>query len=968
MANQPMTAKQSATRQLNDELEQGILRSVDNNALVAFGLDRVGVDQMTTLFDDGLSGAGYRGEDNKGYGRERLRELGHTGGGEFDPDKPTVIYSVNDMANRTPEENRYILAHEFGHAGTNALSDFKPDNIGDSTDEAIMRYQDISRGDPSTAAESLRYVERTYADPKGTMRRAKDYHKQLTDLAQDKLYNEGKRVKTQNTASDLASKGRYGDTMMVHMNPIEVDALAKLSPTGALTTNPDTGQPEAFLPLLGALAGGWLAPSMGIGLTAAMGAGLGSFAGSMAQGDDFGTAMAGGLMSFGMGSMLNAAGGVAADVGSESILGGAMDVTGGGGVLGNVGTSVGSGVIGNTGAGMAGSGVIGSGAPTDILFDASQFANPGVEAAQAATAAPPIQSFGLGPYASNAAPHSQLASMTPGNPGTGPLGAANSMRPMGPTIGAAQYADPVASMGPQRVLNNSLPNLSSQDISRAMAEPTPLYNLEMSQAAGEMPLSPPSMMDQVANTWADTPAAFGPDTITNPAYTKMGFGDKMDYLGDKVGWGQAAKNAITGNPIGTAAFGIGAMGGGLGSLTGAGPQPAIPDFTKKTYAKRPYQKSGNQRSFIAKPAGYRPGIDPERTYLDPIGTYDQSFAAGGIVQPGAGYRPGMGAQHNYGFGITQPRTSGVVSALTPSIPSPAPSLPPMLGGGGEDPTSDPADVNDTANDTHFGPPDGAPGSIGNTDDDISLGDVLGGALQGVLGAATMGSSLALGALTGAVSSAARVPSVPDMVSSMTSPAAPAGPAAGHGPEGWGGYNDGGNDNADGGVGDTGDPTAGHDDGGVDSWAEGGRVTPSELQPETPQQAQQMEQIQQNPIVMGAVAAIAGQHPEPQKAIQQFVQTYGEKAFVQLRQQVIAEQSSVQRGQEGIGGMIQGPGTGTSDSIPAQITQDGQSVEEVRVADGEYIMPKAQVDEYEGNGMMAKLEADRKAIVGKDMSA
>ena len=55
-------------------------------------------------------------------------------------------------------------------------------------------------------------------------------------------------------------------------------------------------------------------------------------------------------------------------------------------------------------------------------------------------------------------------------------------------------------------------------------------------------------------------------------------------------------------------------------------------------------------------------------------------------------------------------------------------------------------------------------------------------------------------------------------------------------------------------------------------------------------------------------------------------------------------------------------------IPAQITQDGQSVEEVRVADGEYIMPKAQVDEYEGNGMMAKLEADRKAIVGKDMSA
>ena len=54
----------------------------------------------------------------------------------------------------------------------------------------------------------------------------------------------------QEAANQLASRGRYGDTMMVHMNPIEVDALAQLSPTGQLTTNPDTGQPEAFLPLL----------------------------------------------------------------------------------------------------------------------------------------------------------------------------------------------------------------------------------------------------------------------------------------------------------------------------------------------------------------------------------------------------------------------------------------------------------------------------------------------------------------------------------------------------------------------------------------------------------------------------------------------------------------------------------------------------------------------------------------------
>ena len=49
---------------------------------------------------------------------------------------------------------------------------------------------------------------------------------------------------------EMAKYGRYGDSMLVHMNPIEVAGIASLSPTGSLTTNPVTGQPEAFLPLL----------------------------------------------------------------------------------------------------------------------------------------------------------------------------------------------------------------------------------------------------------------------------------------------------------------------------------------------------------------------------------------------------------------------------------------------------------------------------------------------------------------------------------------------------------------------------------------------------------------------------------------------------------------------------------------------------------------------------------------------
>jgi len=51
-------------------------------------------------------------------------------------------------------------------------------------------------------------------------------------------------------AKNLAGYGRYGDSQLVHMNPAEVQGIASLVPGGKLTTNPVTGQPEAFLPFL----------------------------------------------------------------------------------------------------------------------------------------------------------------------------------------------------------------------------------------------------------------------------------------------------------------------------------------------------------------------------------------------------------------------------------------------------------------------------------------------------------------------------------------------------------------------------------------------------------------------------------------------------------------------------------------------------------------------------------------------
>jgi hypothetical protein len=103
----------------------------------------------------------------------------------------------------------------------------------------------------------------------------------------------------QGTADNLAKYGRYGDSMLVHMNPIEVQGIASLSPTGRLTTNPVTGQQEAFLPILASL----LASAAGASpwLTAAA-----SGAATALQTGDLRKGILSGLTGFGIGKILGA--------------------------------------------------------------------------------------------------------------------------------------------------------------------------------------------------------------------------------------------------------------------------------------------------------------------------------------------------------------------------------------------------------------------------------------------------------------------------------------------------------------------------------------------------------------------------------------------------------------------------------------------------------------------------------------
>jgi hypothetical protein len=129
------------------------------------------------------------------------------------------------------------------------------------------------------------------------------------------------------TAQSLASQGRYGDSMLVHMTPREVGGLQALarSQGTSLTINPNTGLPEAFslrnfLPAIAGAAltigsGGTLSP-LTIGL---MTGGIGALAtGSLKEGLMMGLGAAGGA---GLaGSMANLAAPAAEGVSQAALL------------------------------------------------------------------------------------------------------------------------------------------------------------------------------------------------------------------------------------------------------------------------------------------------------------------------------------------------------------------------------------------------------------------------------------------------------------------------------------------------------------------------------------------------------------------------------------------------------------------------------------------------------------------------
>lgn len=133
------------------------------------------------------------------------------------------------------------------------------------------------------------------------------------------------RYPKQQMANDLASHGRYGDSLLVHMNPQEVGVLGLLAPNG-LTVNPVTGQPEAFslkslLPMIAGYAGsaaliaatGGAATPLAVGLAGGLSSGVttGALTGDWERG------IASGLIGGAVGGALGSAGTAASEAAAE---------------------------------------------------------------------------------------------------------------------------------------------------------------------------------------------------------------------------------------------------------------------------------------------------------------------------------------------------------------------------------------------------------------------------------------------------------------------------------------------------------------------------------------------------------------------------------------------------------------------------------------------------------------------------
>lgn len=187
------------------------------------------------------------------------------------------------------------------------------------------------------------------------------------------------------TAQNLASMGRYGDSMLVHMTPGEVAGLQSLAQANgtSLTINPKTGLPEAFI----------LAPLVGLGLKAAgmsaLGAGITTGLLGWAITGDLGQGLMSGLGGFGGANLGGALGKFgAAQSATPTVTN--VATTGAANVTDDLAASV----LGDTGKAVFTRGVMGTGGPSGMPQGYAGIGNSVMGGAPAASTVPALADLG----------------------------------------------------------------------------------------------------------------------------------------------------------------------------------------------------------------------------------------------------------------------------------------------------------------------------------------------------------------------------------------------------------------------------------------------------------------------------------------------------------------------------------------------------------------------------------------------
>ena len=239
----------------------------------------------------------------------------------------TSDMSVGDLANKIQNPN-YNLKTFLGQAtaipqeggGYRVVDtfDFKPQTEATGLKKVKQYLGSIDDAGFNPYAQ-LRNFMGYYGPQEGTGQGGKSNINLSAQGGQTRYnFNKGGSMNIQQQTKNVAAQGRYGDSMLLHVNPAEVKGLAQAMP---ITVNPETGQPEAFLPFLAPILGslGGSALLTGLGGAGVAGAGLSSLAaGALGSGlaqyavtGDLKKGLMAGLTGYGVGSALQGAGAAA---------------------------------------------------------------------------------------------------------------------------------------------------------------------------------------------------------------------------------------------------------------------------------------------------------------------------------------------------------------------------------------------------------------------------------------------------------------------------------------------------------------------------------------------------------------------------------------------------------------------------------------------------------------------------------